>query len=61
VTVAYRAATGRQLWASRYTGPANNDQARYVAASPARTTVFVTGLSENRTTGYACATVAYRG
>ena len=59
-TVAYRAATGRQLWVSRYHGPVNNDGACCVAVSPAGTTVFVTGVSEGRTS-YGYATVAYRG
>ena len=59
-TVAYSAATGRQLWASRYHGPANNGGAHCVAVSPAGTRVFVTGWSEGRTS-YDYATVAYRG
>jgi len=68
-TVAYNAATGAQLWASRYNGPGDsNDSARSVAVSPRGGTVFVTGsvywsswskVSADTTPGNYCGTVAY--
>ena len=62
VTVAYSAATGAQLWVSRYDGAAHgNDYASKVAVSPGGSTVYVTGWSIG--TGsiyyYDWATVAY--
>jgi outer membrane protein assembly factor BamB len=57
-TVAYSAATGRQLWVSRYNGPHGNA----FSAGPvvvSRTRVFVTGTSPSPKTGYDYATVAY--
>ena len=58
-TVAYSAASGRQLWVSRYHGPASGlDGAKAVAVSPAGGTVFVTGTSDGRSPGQ-YATVAY--
>ncbi len=59
-TVAYDAATGKQLWASRYDGPGKgNDEASSVAVSPNGQTVFVTGGSLGATSNNDYATVAY--
>jgi putative pyrroloquinoline-quinone binding quinoprotein len=62
-SVAYRASTGRQLWVSRYNGPAKNgiDIAYAVAVSPDGAKVFVAGYSTGRRTSYDYATIAYHG
>jgi len=60
VTIAYNAVTGARRWVSRYNGPAGgNDQGRSVTVSPDGRTVYVTGRSQGKTSGYDIATVAY--
>ena len=59
VTVAYDAATGAQLWAASYSGPAGNNNVSAVAVSPDGGTVFVIGTSHEPASGTAFATVAY--
>src|SRR5262249_51263541 len=54
------AATGAQLWVTRYNGPGGrSDAATSVAASPGGGTVYVTGLSQGTTTNLDYATGAY--
>jgi DNA-binding beta-propeller fold protein YncE len=64
LTVAYRAATGAQLWVRRYRGHSSGfDGAASVAVSPSGRTVFVTGTSNRGRKGNSnldYATVAYR-
>jgi WD40 repeat protein len=46
-TIAYNAATGRELWRTRYDGPTHNeDQANAMVVSPDGSKVYVTGFSE---------------
>ena len=60
-TVTYDAATGQELWLSRYDDPAHGfDFACAVAASPDGTKVFVTGSSDGPNLGISdYATLAY--
>jgi len=59
-TIAYKAATGAQLWLARYNGPGNfTDEAYSVAVSPSGGTVYVTGESAGTFDGWDYATVAY--
>ena len=64
LTVAYRAATGAQLWVRRYRGDSSGfNGAASVAVSPSGRTVFVTGTSSRGRKGNSnsdYATVAYR-
>jgi len=64
LTIAYRAATGAQLWIRHYSGPSGGfNAAASVAVSPSGRTVFVTGASNQGRKGSLnsdYATVAYR-
>jgi WD40 repeat protein len=51
-TVAYNAASGRQIWAQRYNHPLKgNDEAHSLVISPTTGTVYVTGASSPTSTG----------
>jgi len=63
-TVAYSAATGRQLWVRSYSGAGNTagnrtDIAKSVAVSPGGSRVLVTGFTHGRGAGDDYARVAY--
>ena len=55
-TVAYSAATGRQLWVRRHIPRGGYDHADAVAVSPDGTRVFVTGDADYATVAYSAAT-----
>ena len=62
-TVAYDAATGKQLWASRHNGHGTLDDfdfARAIAVSPDGRTVFVTGQASAKSSLSGYTTIAYR-
>jgi outer membrane protein assembly factor BamB len=59
-TVAYDAATGAELWVSRYDGPGSSaDFPMALGVSPNGSSVFVTGGSTGNGTNHDYATVAY--
>ncbi len=59
-TVAYKAATGKQLWVRRYNGPGNaGDNSVAIVADPGGKTVFVTGYSQGAGSGRDYTTIAY--
>src|SRR5215472_17396344 len=59
VTIAYKAATGAQLWISRYNGPANRgDFGQAIAVNPGQRVAYVTGGSQD-VTGSDMVTIAY--
>jgi hypothetical protein len=59
-TLAYDASTGAKLWATRYDGPANDDdEAVGLGVSPDGSSVFVTGVSQGLGGYYGYATLAY--
>jgi len=59
VTVAYLAATGKELWVAGYDGPAHSSDIAYdIVAAPDGSNVYVTGTSLNSTSND-YATVAY--
>jgi DNA-binding beta-propeller fold protein YncE len=59
-TIAYDATTGAQQWVARYDGSSHlNDFTLWGRVSPDGTKVFVTGATDNPTTGNDYVTVAY--
>ncbi len=59
-TVGYKAANGRELWKTRYDGPAHHeDQANAMAVSPDGSQVYVTGFSDGSNRRRDFVTLAY--
>ena len=59
-TIAYKAATGAQVWRRRYNGPDNMaDAATSLAVSPGGRTVYVTGYTTGKISGQDYLTIAY--
>jgi hypothetical protein len=58
-TIAYATSTGARSWVKRYDATDLDDVAKTLAVSPDGSTVFVSGYSHRKKTGYDVATVAY--
>lgn len=60
-TIAYKTATGAQLWVKRYGSPGGGGVAVSMVVSRPAGTVFVTGYSIFAVTGFDYVTIAYKG